>query len=111
MEPAYYGTGMLDEYFFNIKMFVIYLKSGFGRPSDNIKVDIRHGRKSRDDGIHLIKHPDGDYHPIILKKFSHYVDISINQFWRTLDCFINKELFEKVVVGQYHRKFKVGRVL
>lgn len=107
-DPDFYGTGMLDEEFININMFIRYLKFGFGRTSDNVNIDIRYGRTSRADGIELIKRFDGNYNPEILKKFCAYIGISIKKFWEIAHKFANKKLFENKKPGVYRPKFQVG---
>ena len=104
-DPDYYGTSMLDEDFININMFVRYLKFGFGRTSDNVNVDIRYGRISRQQGIELVSRFDGNYDPALLEKFCSFIGISTEDFWRTADRFVNKGLFKKVEEGVYRPKF------
>jgi N-acetyl sugar amidotransferase len=108
LEPDYFGTSMLDEDFFNVNMHIRYLKFGFGRTSDIVNLEIRSGRMSRQEGIDLVKRFDGNYDPRIVKKFCEYINISIDEFWRVVDRYVDKKLFERVDQGIYQRKFKVG---
>lgn len=106
--PEYFGTSMLDEDFININMFIRYLKFGFGRTSDLVNEEIRYGRMTREDGIKLVSKYDGNYDPEILVKFCNYIEISEDEFWQTVEKYINFQLFEKVSTGKYLPKFKVG---
>ncbi len=108
LDPDYFGTSMLDEDFININMYVRYLKFGFGRASDIVNIEIRSGRMSRDEGIDLVERFDGNYDPSLVEKFCSFIDISLDEFWRVVDGYINRELFEKVGPGKYQPKFKVG---
>jgi N-acetyl sugar amidotransferase len=108
IDPDYFGTGMLDEDYININMFVRYLKFGFGRTSDIVNIEIRSSRMSREEGIRLIKQSDGNYDPSILRKFCTYIEISIEEFWEVVDRYVNNDLFEKVAIGVYRPKFEVG---
>jgi N-acetyl sugar amidotransferase len=107
-EPEYFGTSMLDEDFININMFIRYLKFGFGRTSDNVTLEIRSGRMTREEGILLVEKFDGNYDEDILKAFCKYLDIDEGTFWSVVDRYVNKDLFEKVKTGVYKRRFKVG---
>jgi hypothetical protein len=106
--PEYFGTSMLDEDFININMYIRYLKFGFGRTSDLVNEEIRYGRMTREEGINLVSKYDGNYDPEILVRFCNYIEISIDEFWQTVEKYINFQLFEKVGTGKYHPKFKVG---
>jgi N-acetyl sugar amidotransferase len=108
LDPDYFGTSMLDEDFINTNMYVRYLKFGFGRASDIVNIEIRSGRLSRDEGIDLVERFDGNYDPSLVEKFCSFIDISLDEFWRVVDGYVNRELFEKVGPGKYQPKFKVG---
>lgn len=108
VDPDFFGTGMLDEDFINVNMYIRYLKFGFGRTSDIVNLEIRNGRMSRETGIDLVQKFDGNYDPEIIKKFCAYIDISIDKFWEIVDKYVNYTLFEKVGKDKYVPKFKVG---
>jgi len=108
LDPDLFGTSMLDEDFININMYIRYLKFGFGRTNDIVNLEIRAGRMTREEAIRLVKQFDGNYDPSILEKFCAYLEISIPTFWETIDQYFNPDLFEKVDVGVYRPKFKVG---
>ncbi len=108
-EPDYLGTGMLDEDFININMFIRYLKFGFGRTSDIVNTEIRFGRMSRADGIALVERFDGNFDPETFRKFCAFLEISEEECWSIIDRYVNRDLFERVDMGQYERKFEVGQ--
>ncbi|MCZ2207717.1 N-acetyl sugar amidotransferase [Cylindrospermopsis raciborskii] len=108
LDPDLFGTSMLDEDFININMYIRYLKFGFGRTNDIVNLEIRASRMTREQAIHLVTQFDGNYDPSILEKFCAYLEISIPTFWETVDRYVNPNLFEKVDVGVYRPKFKVG---
>ena len=107
-DPDYFGTSMLDEDFININMFIRYLKFGFGRTSDVVNFEIRHGRMTREEGIALVERFDGNFDPDIFEAFSKYIGLTPKECWAVIDRYVNKDLFEKHGVGEYKRKFKVG---
>jgi hypothetical protein len=106
--PDYFGTSMLDEDFINVNMFIRYLKFGFNRTTDLVNEEIRYGRMTRDEGIDLVTKYDGNYDPEIVEKFCEYIKIGKSEFWNNVDKHVNYELFEKMDMGKYIPKFKVG---
>jgi N-acetyl sugar amidotransferase len=108
IDPDLYGTSMLDEDFININMYLRYLKFGFGRASDIANIEIRAGRMRRSLAIDLVSQFDGNYNPLILDQFCHYLDISKQTFWQTVDRYVNPTLFEKLREGEYCPRFTVG---
>jgi N-acetyl sugar amidotransferase len=108
IEPDYTGTSQLDEDFFNINMYIRYLKFGFGRASDLANFEIRAKRLSRSDGIRLVEAYDGNYDPTVLDKFCKYLDITKKAFWEVVDRFVDYRLFKKEGDGIFRPKFTVG---
>ena len=109
INPEYYGTSMLDEDFININMYIRYLKFGFGRTTDIVNEEIRYGRMTREEGIKLVSNYDGNFDQDILNHFCIFINITENQFWDTVDLYVNKNLFKKNTNGKgYTPKFKVG---
>jgi N-acetyl sugar amidotransferase len=108
VEPDYFGTGMLDEEFININMYIRYLKFGFGRTSDIVNTEIRFGRMTRDEGVELVERFDGNYNPDLFEAFAEYIGISPAECWDVIDRFVNQDLFDKRGNGDYVRRFKVG---
>jgi N-acetyl sugar amidotransferase len=107
-DPDFFGTSMLDEDFININMYIRYLKFGFGRTSDIVNLEIRAGRMTREHGIELVRRYDGNYDKSLVEKFAAYIDISMDDFWTTVDKYVNKKLFEKIGNREYRPKFKIG---
>ena len=108
VEPDYFGTGMLDEDFININMYIRYLKFGFGRTSDIVNTEIRFGRMTRDEGIALVERFDGSYDPSLFAAFAKYIGLSPSECWNVIDRYVNRNLFDRRGIGEYIAKFKVG---
>ena len=107
-DADFWGTSMLDEDFFTMNMMIKWLKFGFGRASDNINEEIRYGRMTREHGIRYVEKFDGKCPEWIIKKFYDYIGISKNEFWKVVDSYVNKKLFDRKFEGVYIPKFKVG---
>ena len=85
-----------------------YLKFGFGFATDEACYDIREGRISREDAVWLIEQYDGKCADRYIEDFCKYVDITMAEFWRVADGFVNRNLFEKDENGKWKPKFKPG---
>ena len=102
------GACMLDEEFTNINMMIKYFKFGFGRATDTVNELIQLGRLTRENAIPIVEKFDGVCSDRILKRYCDYVGISINEFWSTVNNFVNRDLFE-VTEARPVKKFSVGR--
>ncbi|MDA8932460.1 hypothetical protein N9H42_07345, partial [Flavobacteriaceae bacterium] len=103
------NASMLDEEFTNINMMIKYYKFGFGRASDYVNEEIRLGLMSREDGIKIVEKYDGICDDSIIKNYCSYVNIKIDEFWKIVYSYTNKNLFDiKKDVVRPIRKFKIG---
>jgi N-acetyl sugar amidotransferase len=107
-DADFWGTSMLDEDFFTLNMMIKWLKYGFGRANDNVNEEIRCGRMSREEAIEIVEKFDGLCSNEVIEKFCTFIGITQNEFWIVVDTFVNSDLFEKVELGVYRKKFKVG---
>ena len=105
------GITAIDEDWVTLNQMIKYLKYGFGRISDYVNEDIRMGRTSRDQGILLNEKYDGKCSEKYIKSFSDYIGITVKEFWIQVDKSVNTDLFIKHGLGNYERKFKVGKGL
>ena len=102
------GVTALDEDWTPMNQMIKYLKYGFGRVTDYVNEDIRIGRMTRDEGIELVELFDGNCDPKYIQSFCDFIEISIEEFWATVDKGVNKKLFRKICQGKYEKLFKVG---
>lgn len=85
-----------------------YLKFGFGFATDEACYDIREGRLTREDAIWYVKEYDGKCGEQYIEKTCKYLSISKEEFWDTVDKFVNRDLFKKNKEGRWIPKFEVG---
>ena len=64
--------------------------------------------KTREEMIPIIEEKDGKLDQVIIEKFCKFTGLSIIEFWKIMDKWYNKELFEQGNDGIWHPKFKVG---
>jgi N-acetyl sugar amidotransferase len=84
-----------------------YYKFGFGFASDEACYDIREGRLSREEAIWLVKEYDGKCGEKYIDLACKYLQISKEEFWNTVDRFVNRKLFIKEN-GKWLPRFIVG---
>lgn len=102
------GITSLDEDWVALNQMIKYLKFGFGRVTDYVNEDIRNKRLSRTEGIALVKEFDGKCSNHYIESFSDYIGVTTEDFWKQVDSSVNYRLFEKIDVGIYKPKFRVG---
>jgi len=91
---GYYKFADIDDYFISIHHWLKWYKFGFTRIFDNLSLEIRNKRVSRDRAIKLIR-SDGLKMPINdIKKFCEYTDISLNKFFKIAEKFRNKKIWK-----------------
>lgn len=103
-----HGVTSLDEDWVTLNQMIKYYKFGFGRVTDYANEEIRLGRMSRAQGIHLVEHYDDACAPGYIESFSDYIGISVGEFWKKVYASVNRELFDVQDDGRILRKFKVG---
>ena len=92
-----------------VNQMLKYYKLGFGFVTDEVCEDIRSGRLSREEAIKLVEKYDGKCDERYIREFCDYIDVTIEEFWRVVDRFVNKELFRKdPTTGKWKPLFKVG---
>jgi hypothetical protein len=73
-----------------------FVKYGYGRATDQLCIEIRAGRITRDDAVIKLKEStEGEVPRRYMPDFLEYLDITENQFLDNLDSFTNKALFER----------------
>ncbi len=91
-----------------VNQMIKYLKFGFGFVTDEVCYYIREGKMTREEGIELIKKYDGKCGDIYLNDFCNYIDISVEEFWKVVEKYVNKDLFIKNSFGEWKPRFVVG---
>jgi N-acetyl sugar amidotransferase len=97
-----------DQELASLHYYLMYLKFGFGRATQDSGIEIRRGSMTREQAVNLVKlydntPPIGGY-----ESYCKYYQISMEEFLLTLDKFANKDLFEKID-GLWTPKFDIGQ--
>ncbi len=94
VEGTYTNYENLDDAIVHIHDYLKFVKYGFGRATDHACIDIRNGRLTRKEGAKLVQEYDGKLHQKPLSLFLEYYDMTREEFFRIVDSFTNKALFE-----------------
>jgi N-acetyl sugar amidotransferase len=95
-----------DQALYGLHAYLMYLKFGFGRATQDACIEIRRGAMDRNQAINLVSIYDGEYPEIFNDLYLDYYEMSQKQFDEVLDKYANKALFSKID-GRWKAKFKV----
>lgn len=96
-----------DQALYSLHAYMMYLKFGFGRATQDAGIEIRRGAMDRNQAINLVRIYDGQYPLEFLEKYLNYYEMSKEEFDSVIDKWVNKDLFEKID-GLWTPKFNVG---
>lgn len=102
---TYTNFAQTDQSLYALHVYMMYLKFGFSRATQDACIDIRRGSMSRNQGIEMIKLYDEYYPKNMIQKYCEYYKISREKFEKILDKWANKDLFEKKKT--WKKKFQV----
>ena len=85
-----------DQALYALHTYLMYLKFGFGRATQDAGIEIRRGAMTRDQGVNLVRLYDGQYPEEFLETYLEYYQMKKDEFDKVVDKWANKELFEKI---------------
>lgn len=100
----YFGVSSLDEEFKIVNQMVKYIKFGYGAVTDQICIALNQGLMDRETAFECVKRYDGKCHPRYIKQFCKYLEISEEEFWRVVESFRGKHIWEKDGNGEWKLK-------
>jgi N-acetyl sugar amidotransferase len=89
-----------DQGLYALHTYLMYLKFGFGRATQDAGIEIRRGAMDRAQAVQLVNLYDGRYPEELESTYLDYYNLSIDEFYSILERHTNKALFD----------FKNGRV-
>lgn len=95
-----------DQALYGLHAYLMYLKFGFGRATQDACIEIRRGAMDRNQAINLVSIYDGEYPEIFNDLYLDYYEMNQKQFDEVLDKYANKTLFSKID-GRWKATFKV----
>lgn len=95
-----------DQALYALHAYLMYLKFGFGRATQDASIEIRRGAMEREQALNLVKLYDGQYPQEFFAQYLDYYQLSKQEFDAILDRWANKALFQKID-GSWQPVFEV----
>lgn len=92
---TYTNFAQNDNVLYDLHTYLMYIKFGFGRATQDVGIDIRRGALTREQGINLVNLYDNHLPEEYLPFYLDYYQMTERDFFEVIDTFANKELFEK----------------
>ena len=92
---TYTNFSQTDQKLYFLHVYLMYLKFGFGRATQDAGVDVRRGAMSREQAVQLVKMYDNNPPEEFYDEYCDYYKIKKSDFIDVIDKFANKKLFEK----------------
>jgi N-acetyl sugar amidotransferase len=92
---TYTNFAQNDNLLYDLHTYLMYLKFGFGRGTQDVGIDIRRGALNRDQGIELVNLYDNHFPEEYLLQYLEYYQMTEVEFFEVLDRHVNKSLFRK----------------
>ena len=92
---TYTNFSQNDNMLYDLHTYLMYIKFGFGRATQDVGIDVRRGSLTRDQGINLAELYDNHFPVDFLEEYLEYYQMSEKQFYDVIDKFANKKLFRK----------------
>jgi N-acetyl sugar amidotransferase len=96
-----------DQALYRLHAYLMYLKFGFGRATQDAGIEIRRGSMTREQALNLVKMFDNSYPKELIEQYLEYYSMTKKEFDSVLDRYANKKLFTKEE-GIWQPKFEVG---
>lgn len=96
-----------DQALYALHAYLMYLKFGFGRATQDAGIEIRRGAMTRDQALNLVKMYDNSYPESLINTYLEYYKMTKEEFDAVLDKYANKDLFEKID-GIWQPKYTPG---
>lgn len=95
-----------DQALYALHTYLMYLKFGFGRATQDAGIEVRRGAMSREQAVSLVNLYDNSYPEAYLDLYLDYYQMTKDEFDKVLDRWANKNIFEKID-GRWMPKFVV----
>lgn len=94
-KTGYYNFADIDDSLISIHHYLKLYKFGFTRYHDNLSLEIRKKRMSRDKAVKILKRIKSKKPFDDIKIFCKFTNISVNQFFKICEKFRNKKIWKK----------------
>lgn len=83
-----------DQALYALHTYMMYLKFGFGRATQDVGIEIRRGAMDREQGVQLVRLYDGQYPEEFMPQYLDYYRMTQAEFDDVLARWANRDLFE-----------------
>lgn len=90
-----YDFADIDDDFISIHHYLKWYKFGFPRTFDNLSLEIRHGRLTREEAIKIARGYGEDLPASDIQRFCEFVGITVDDFFTLIEKFRNLDIWEK----------------
>ena len=91
----------VDDFFQDTHNYLKYLKFGYGRVTDQVSIEIRNQRMTREEGIELIRKYEHKIIPNNLKIFLKFTGLSEEEFLANIEHLRDTSIYEKKSDGKW----------
>ena len=84
-----------DQALYALHTYLMYLKFGFGRATQDAGIEIRRGAMTREQAVNLVRLYDGAFPEEFINLYLDYYQVSRTEFDSILDRHVNRDLFTK----------------
>lgn len=85
-----------DQALYALHTYLMYLKFGFGRATQDAGIEVRRGAMTRDQAVELVRLYDNYYPEEFISQYLEYYKMTNEEFNAVLDKWANRNLFNKV---------------
>lgn len=100
-EGSYSKYSSIDDKIDPFHYFTTLIKFGIGRATYDAAQEVRNGKITREEAVHLVKKYDQEFPKKYFHEFLDYISLSENEFWETVDKFRSPHLWIKDDSGQW----------
>lgn len=92
---GYWNYADIDDDFIAIHHWLKWYKFGFTRLFDNLSIEIRHGRMTRERAIEIIREVGAPIPIEDIEKFCAFSGLSVKRFFEIAECFRNLKIWKR----------------
>jgi N-acetyl sugar amidotransferase len=96
-----------DSALYALHTYLMYLKFGFGRATQDAGIEIRRGAMTREQAVNLVRMYDGKYPEEFIEDYLNYYQMSKPEFDAVIDTWANRKLFKKDKGGHWIPTFTI----
>ena len=94
-KTGYYNYADIDDDFISIHHYLKWYKFGFTRLFDNLSLEIRNGRMSREHAMSLVRELGTQTPHEDIRKFCEFLRIDVSHFYEIAETFRNRNVWKR----------------